>query len=169
MQGVPLLYFVVDRFSHLIWGSDKPVLRLTDSKELTRFFQAKTIHNSPWNHVESYSIQQSGTHSPGKIKSAGDLPSRLKPNPNRTIELKLAERNPVRETEKDVREKTNRQNNQWALYRRFTRWPTSNRPNKHTDNPQPNPKLRSSSPSTGEFDIKLGTTTDEIQNEKIST
>ena len=37
------LYFALETFSHFIWGSEKPVLILTDNKSLTRFFQAKTI------------------------------------------------------------------------------------------------------------------------------
>ena len=45
------------------------------------------------------------THIPGKCNAAADFQSRLQSNPNETIELKLADRIPIREIEIDVQAK----------------------------------------------------------------
>ena len=85
------LYFALETFSHFIWGSEKPVLILTDNKSL-RFFQAKTIPPSLWNYVDrvtAYNIVVA--HIPGKANAAADFLSRLQSNPNETIELKLTD------------------------------------------------------------------------------
>ena len=37
------LYFALDHFSHFTWGTEKPVIVLTDKKSLVKFFQSKTI------------------------------------------------------------------------------------------------------------------------------
>ena len=97
------LYFALETFSHFIWGSEKPVLILTDNKSLTRFFQAKTIPPSLWNYVDrgtAFNIVV--THIPGKANAAADFVSRLQSNPNETLELKLTDRIPIREIEIDV-------------------------------------------------------------------
>ena len=82
------LYFALETFSHFIWGSEKPVLILTDNKSLTRFSQAKTIPPSLWNYVDrvtAYKIVV--VNIPGKTNAAADFLSRLQSNPNGTIEL----------------------------------------------------------------------------------
>ena len=100
------LYFALETFSHFIWGSEKPVLILTDNKSLTRFFQAKTIPPALWNYVDrvtTFNIVVA--HIPGKANAAADFLSRLQTNPNETVELKLTDRIPVREIEIDIRAK----------------------------------------------------------------
>ena len=100
------LYFALETFSHFIWGSEKPVLILTDNKSLTRFFQAKTIPPSLWNYVDrvtAFNIVVA--HIPGKANAAADFLSRLQADPNETIELKRTDRIPIREIEIDVRAK----------------------------------------------------------------
>ena len=47
-----LSYIAFDAFRHLIWGNTKPTLVLTDNKSLIRFFQAKHMAPSLWNHID---------------------------------------------------------------------------------------------------------------------
>ena len=98
--------FALETFSHFIWGSEKPVLILTDNKSLTRFCQAKTIPPSLWSYVDrvtTFNIVVA--HIPGKANAAADFLSRLQPNSNETVEFKLTDRIPVREVEIDIRAK----------------------------------------------------------------
>ena len=98
------LYFELETF-HFIWGSDNPVLVLTDNKSLTRFCPAKTIPPSLWiyvdNRVTAFNIV--AAHIPAKANGAADFLSRFQSDPNETIELKLTDRIPIREIEIDVR------------------------------------------------------------------
>ena len=96
------IYFALETFSHLIWGTDKLVLILTDNKSLTRFFPAKTIPPSLWNYVDRVTaLNIVVTHIPGKANAAADFISRLQSNSNETIELTEFQR----EIEIDVRAK----------------------------------------------------------------
>ena len=98
------LYFALETISRFIWGSEKPVLILTDNKSLTIFFQAKTIPPSLWNYIDrvtAFNIVV--THIPGKPNAAAGFLYRLQSNPNETLQLKLTDRIPVREIEIDVR------------------------------------------------------------------
>ena len=100
------LYFALQPFWHFIWGSEKPVLILTDNKSLTRFFQAKTIPPSLWNYmvrITAFNIVV--THIPGKANAAADFLSRLQSNPNEILKLKLKDRIPIREIAIDVQAK----------------------------------------------------------------
>ena len=100
------LYFDLETFSHFIWGTEKPVLIFFNNKNLTRFFEAKTIPPSPWNYVARVTAFNIVViHIPGKANSAADFISRLQSNPNESIELKLTDRISVREIEIDVRAK----------------------------------------------------------------
>ena len=100
------LYFASETCSHFIWGTEKPVLKLTDNKSLNRFFQAKTIPPSLRNYVNrvtAFNIVV--THIRGKANAAADFLSCLQSNSNKTIQLKLTVRIQVREIEIDVRTK----------------------------------------------------------------
>ena len=46
------LYFAFEAFRYIIWGNQKPTLVLTDNKSLSRFFQAKHMAPSLWNHID---------------------------------------------------------------------------------------------------------------------
>ena len=82
------LYLALEIFSHFIWGSDNPVLVLTDNKSLIRSFQAKTIPPSLWNYVDRVTaFNIFVAHIPGKANAAADILSRLQSDPNETIEL----------------------------------------------------------------------------------
>ena len=100
------LYFALETFSHFNWGTDKPVLTLTDNKNISRFFQAKTIPPTLWNYIDRVTAFNTVVnHIPGKANAAADFLSRLQSDPNETSELKLTDRIPVREIEVDVRAK----------------------------------------------------------------
>ena len=101
------LYFALDHFSHFIWGTEKPVIVLTDNKSLTQFFQAKTIPPSLWNCLDrllSYNLVIA--HIPGRANYAADFLSRVQSDLSTTIELKLTDRIPVREIEVQTVAKT---------------------------------------------------------------
>ena len=46
------VHFAFDNFAHILWGTKKHILVLTDNKSLTSFFQAKTIPTPLWNAVD---------------------------------------------------------------------------------------------------------------------
>ena len=43
------IYFAFMEYSHILWGSTKPIIVLTHNKSVTRFFQTKMILPSLWN------------------------------------------------------------------------------------------------------------------------
>ena len=43
------MHFAFDEFGHILWGAKKPIIVMTDNKDLTRFFKAKHIPPSLWN------------------------------------------------------------------------------------------------------------------------
>ena len=94
------LYFALDHFSHFIWGTEKPVLVLTDNKSLTKFFQSKAIPPSLWNFLDrTLSFNLVIAHIPGRANYAADFLSRVQIDPSQTIQLKLTDPIPVKETE----------------------------------------------------------------------
>ena len=65
------VHFALDHLAHYVSGAEKPVLVLTDSLSLERFFEAKNIHSSLWNFVDrplSFNIVVG--HIPGKANAA---------------------------------------------------------------------------------------------------
>ena len=67
------IFFAFEEFGHIFWGTQKPVIILTDNKSVTRFFQTKIIPPSLWNACD-YIIQFNFTiaHTPGKNNTAAD-------------------------------------------------------------------------------------------------
>ena len=97
------LYFVLDLFSHFIWGSSKPVIILTDNRSLTQFFQAKTIPPSVWNFLDRVmAFNIIIAHIPGKANYAADFLSRMQTDPSASLSLKLMDKIPVREIQIDT-------------------------------------------------------------------
>ena len=43
------IYMAFKEFGHIFWGATKPVIIMTDSKSVTRFFQTKMILPPLWN------------------------------------------------------------------------------------------------------------------------
>ena len=94
------VHFAFDNFAHILWGSTKPVLVLTDNRSLTRFFQAKTIPSSLWTCVD-YVLNFSFAlgHIPGKANAAADYLSRIHVHPHTKLELRFNSQIPVKNVE----------------------------------------------------------------------
>ena len=77
------IYMALKEFGHMFWGATKPVINMTDSKPVTRFFQIKMIPPPLWNTCD-FVLQPNFTiaHTPGKMNTAADFLSRLEINPN---------------------------------------------------------------------------------------
>ena len=100
------LYFALGHFSHFIWGAEKPVIVLTDNKNLTNLFQSKSLHPSLWNfmdRVSAYKIVLA--HVPGKAPAA-DILSKMLIDPNESLELQLVDSIPMTQIEIDKRAET---------------------------------------------------------------
>ena len=68
------IYMAFKEFGHIIWGATKPVIIMTDSKSVTRFFQTKIIPPPLWNAC-NFVLQFNFTiaHIPGKMNTAADF------------------------------------------------------------------------------------------------
>ena len=84
------IYMAFKEFGHIFWGATKPVIIMTDSKSVTRFFQTKKIPPPLWN-AWDFVLQFNFTiaHIPGKMNTAADYLSRLEMDPNEKIILKI--------------------------------------------------------------------------------
>ena len=101
------LYFALEHFAHFIWGTEKPVIVLTDNRSLTSFFQAKTIPPSLWNCLDRLlSFNLVIAHIPGRANYAADFLSRMQTDPTQTLELKLNDKIPIKEIEVETTAKT---------------------------------------------------------------
>ena len=71
------IYMAFKEFGHVSWGATKPVIIMTDSKSITRFFQTKMIPPPLWNACD-FVLQFNFTiaHIPGKLNTAADFLSR---------------------------------------------------------------------------------------------
>ena len=80
------IYMAFKEFGHIFWGATKPVIIMTDSKSVTRFFQTKMIPPPLWNACD-FVLQFNFTiaHIPGKMNTAADFLSRLEMDPNEKI------------------------------------------------------------------------------------
>ena len=68
------IYMAFREFGHISWDATKPVIIMTDSKSVTRFFQTKTIPPPLWNACDfvlqfNFTIAQI----PGKTNTAADF------------------------------------------------------------------------------------------------
>ena len=90
-------------FGHIFWGATKPVIIMTDSKSVTRFFQTKMIPPPLWNACD-FVLQFNFTiaHIPGKMNTAADFLSRLEMDPNEKIILKIREDIPIKPIEVNI-------------------------------------------------------------------
>ena len=97
------VYMAFKEFGHIIWGATNPVIIMTDSKSVTRFFQTKMIPPPLWNACDF--VQQfifTIAHIPGKMNTAADFLSRLKLDPNEKIILKNGEDIPTKPNEVNI-------------------------------------------------------------------
>ena len=97
------IFFAFKEFGHILWGTPKPVIILTDNKSVTRFFQTKIIPPTLWNACD-YVIQFSFTiaHIPGKNHTAADNLSRLEICPKEKLVLRIREDIPTTPIELNV-------------------------------------------------------------------
>ena len=84
------IYMAFKEFGHIFWGATKPVIIMTDSKSVTRFFQTKMIPPPLWNACD-FVLQYNFTiaHIQGKMNTAADFLSRLEMDPNEKIISKI--------------------------------------------------------------------------------
>ena len=84
--------FAFKEFGHIFWDAPKPVIILTDNKEVTRFFQTKIVPPALWNACD-YVIQFSFVieHIPGAQNTAADYLSRLEADPKDRLVMKIRE------------------------------------------------------------------------------
>ena len=94
------IYMAFKEFGHVFWGATKPVIIMTDSKSVTRFFQTKMIP-PPLSNACDFVLHFIFiiAHIPGKMNTAADFLSRLKMDPNEKIILKIREDIPTKPIE----------------------------------------------------------------------
>ena len=96
-------YMAFKEFGHIFWGATKPLIIMTDSKSVTRFFQTKMIPPPLWNACDSV-LQFNFTiaHFPGKMNTAADFLSQLEMDPNEKIISKIREDIPTKPIEVNI-------------------------------------------------------------------
>ena len=97
------IYMAFKEFGHIFWGATKPVIIMTDSKYVTRFFQTKMIPPPLWNACD-FVLQFNFTiaHIPRKMNTAADFLSRLEMDPNKKVILKIREDIPTKPIEVNI-------------------------------------------------------------------
>ena len=97
------IYMAFKEFGHIFWGATKPVIIMTDSKSVTRFFQTKMIPPPLWNACDFVlPLNFYIAHNPGKTNTAADFLSRLEMDPNEKIILKIREDIPTQPIEVNI-------------------------------------------------------------------
>ena len=77
------IYIAFKEIGNIFWGATKPVIIMTDSRLVTRFFQTKMIPPPLWNAYD-FVLQFNFTnaHNPGEMNTAADFLSKLEVDPN---------------------------------------------------------------------------------------
>ena len=110
------IYMAFEEFGEKFWGTNKPVIIMTESKSFTRLFLTKMIPPSLWNACD-FVLQLDFTiaHIPGKINTVADFLSRLEMDPNEKIILKIREDIPTKPMEVNV-ESTNTEQEELVFF-----------------------------------------------------
>ena len=97
------IYMAFKDFGHIFWGATKPLIIMTDSQSVTRFFQTKMIPPPLWNACH-FVLQFNFTiaHIPGKMNTAADFLSRLEMDPKEKTILKIREDIPTKPIEVNI-------------------------------------------------------------------
>ena len=97
------IYMAFKEFGHMFWGATKPVIIMTDSKSVIRFFQTKMIPPPLWKACD-FVLQFNFTiaHIPGKMNTAADFLSQLEMDPNEKIILQIREDIPTKTIEVNI-------------------------------------------------------------------
>ena len=86
------ILFAFLEYSHILWGSSKPTIVLTDKKSVTRFFQTKMILPSLWNACDFVlQFHFKIAHVPGRMNTAADFLSQLDIIPKEKVLLQIRE------------------------------------------------------------------------------
>ena len=90
------IYMAFKEFGHIFCGATKPVIIMTDSKSVTRFFQTKMILPPLWNPCD-FVLQFNFTiaHIPGKMNTVASFLSRFEMDPNEKIISNIREDTPT--------------------------------------------------------------------------
>ena len=97
------IYMAFKEFGHIFWGATEPVIIMTDSKSVTRFFQTKMIPPPLWNACDFVlQFNFNNAHIPGKMNTAADFLSRLEMDPNEKVILKIREDIPTKPIEVNI-------------------------------------------------------------------
>ena len=102
-KDILAFYMAFKEFGHIFWGATKPVIIMTDSKSVTRFFQTKMIPPPLWNACD-FVIQFNFTfaHIPGKMNTTADFLSRFEMDPNEKVILKIRKDIPTKPIEINI-------------------------------------------------------------------
>ena len=104
------MHFAFDEFGHILWGTKKPIIVMTDNKALTRFFQANHIPPSLWNFCDqTLQFNFLLAHVPGVENPAADNLSRLEIRPEDRVHSKLTDTIPIHRIEIDIASRTPKQ------------------------------------------------------------
>ena len=97
------IYMTFKEIGRIFWGATTPVIIMTDSKSVTRFFQTKMILPPLWNACD-FVLKFNFTiaHNPGKKNTAADFLSRLEIDPNEKLILKIREDIPTKPIEVNI-------------------------------------------------------------------
>ena len=97
------IYMAFKEFGQILWGATKPVIIMTVSKSVIRFFQTKRIRPPLWNACD-FVLQLSFTtaHIPGRMSTAAVFLSRLEMDPNQKIIIKIREDLPTKPIEVNI-------------------------------------------------------------------
>ena len=86
------IYFAFMEYSHILCGSTKPIIVLTDNKSVTKLFQTKMIPPSLWNACDFVlQFHFKIAHVPGRMNTAADFLSRLDISPKEKVVLQIRE------------------------------------------------------------------------------
>ena len=102
-KEVLAIFLAFKQFGHIFWGATKPVIIMTVSKSVTRFFQTKMIPPPLWNAC-NFVLKLNFTivHIPGKMNTAADFLSLLELDPTEKIFLKIREDLPTEPIEVNI-------------------------------------------------------------------
>ena len=79
-------------YSHILWGSSKPTVNLTDIESVNKFFQTKMIPPSLWNAFDFVlQFHFKIAHVPGRMNTVADFLSRLDINLKDEVLLQIRE------------------------------------------------------------------------------
>ena len=97
------IYMALKKFAHVLWDTTKPVIIMTDSKPVIRFFQTKMIPPPLWNACDFLlQFQFTIAHILRKMNTAADFFLRLEIDPNEKIIFKIREDIPTEPIEVNI-------------------------------------------------------------------